>query len=85
MLESKLGKKVIRLSSYKDTMLVPLKKEQFKSVEVIFDNEMLTFGEIIAIMQRHCNDGYTYKIKPQGCNYILGSNDSNSRGNVLQW
>lgn len=85
LLESKLGKKVIRLSSYKDTMLVPLKKEQRKSVEVIFDNEMLTFGEIIAIMQRHCNDGYTYKIKPQGCNYILGSNDSNSRGNILQW
>ena len=85
LLESKLEKKVIRLSSYKETMLLPLKKAQFKTIEVIFDNEMLTFGEIIAIMQRHSNDGYTYKIKPKGCNYILGSNDSNSRGNILQW
>ncbi|KAF2519431.1 glycosyltransferase family 2 protein [Flavobacterium salilacus subsp. salilacus] len=84
-LEKTTGKKVIRLAEYKQTMLFSAKNSHKKRIEVIFDNEMLSFGEIITIMECHKNQGYTFKIKPAGCNFILGSNNSNGRGSVLTW
>lgn len=85
VLEDKLGKKVIRLSEYKETMLHTEGSDNKKRTEIIFDNVLLSFADIIAIMQRHRHDCYTFKIKPEGCNFIIGSNNSNSRGAVLQW
>lgn len=85
VLENKLSKKVIRLSEYKEIMLQPGKRGNRKQTEIIFDNAMLGYSEIIAVMQRHRHSCYTFKIRPEGCNFILGSNDSNGRGAVLNW
>ncbi|QYJ68353.1 glycosyltransferase family 2 protein [Flavobacterium litorale] len=80
-LQTVTGKQVVRHSNYKPLLLPTTQK----NIEVIFDNELLTFGNIISIMQQHKQDGYTFKIKPKGCNFILGSNNSNSRGGVITW
>ncbi len=81
-LEKKLSKKITRLGQYREEMLVPVTVKG-RQIEVIFDNELLTFGDIIAIMCRHAGQCYTFKIRPAGCNFIIGSNSSNDRGEVI--
>lgn len=79
-LEAKLGKKVVRLVQYEHTVI----PSRDKGAEVILDNELLPFGEIIAIMERN-KKCVTFKIRPAGCNFIIGSNSSNDRGQVVSW
>ena len=51
--------------------------------ELIFDNEFLSFGKIISEMQQLKNANTTFKIRPINCNYILGSNFSDDKGEVV--
>jgi GT2 family glycosyltransferase len=87
MLKEKLEeisqKKVIRLGEYRQNMLFSHKEAGSPKIEVVFDSALLDYCDIIAIMEQHANDGYTFKIKPEGCNYIIGSNNSNDRGEVI--
>ncbi|OIQ16237.1 MAG: glycosyl transferase family 2 [Flavobacterium sp. MedPE-SWcel] len=80
-LEKIVNKKVVRYNEYQFSFL-PVTE---RNIEVIFDNELLTFGNIITLIQKHNQAGYTFKIKPKGCNFIVGSNNSDSRGGVLTW
>lgn len=82
-LEEQLTKKIIRIGEYKENMLYPATGINPKQTEIIFDNDLLTYGDIIAIMQRHCTGCYTFKIKPQHYNFIIGSNSSNDRGAII--
>ncbi len=81
--EQKLGTSVEQFTRYADSILASRAHAQSIHTEVILDNELLTFGQIIAIMERYKDKEYTYKIRPAGTNYILGSNSSNDRGEVL--
>jgi hypothetical protein len=78
-LEAQLHKKVTRLIQYEHNILA----SQKGATEVIFDNDCMSFGEIISIMEKHCSQGLTYKIKPAGTDYIIGSNSSNDRGEII--
>ncbi|AXT53296.1 glycosyltransferase family 2 protein [Aquimarina sp. BL5] len=51
--------------------------------ELIFDNELLSFNEIISSMQRLKKSNMTFKIRPVGCNFILGSDFSDGKGEVI--
>ncbi|WP_406684259.1 glycosyltransferase family 2 protein [Seonamhaeicola sp. MEBiC1930] len=52
--------------------------------EIIFDAGVLTFKEIIkGIQSLSEGNGLTYKILPKNSRFILGSNDSVSRGEVI--
>lgn len=73
-----LGKKVTRVGQYEHN-IVPSRD---KGAELILDNELLPFAEIIAIMEKN-RKCVTFKIKPAGCNFIIGSNSSNDRGEVI--
>ena len=54
-----------------------------KSTEYIFDNNSLTFKEIIQQIDRFpVNSGSTFKILPKNSNFILGSNSSKTRGEI---
>lgn len=79
-LEGVLQKKVVRIAQYEHNV-IPSKD---KGAEIILDNELLPFGEIIAIMERN-KKCVTFKIRPSGCNFIIGSNSSNDRGQVVSW
>ncbi len=54
--------------------------------QIILDNNMLTFKEIISIMQSYqYNNTITYRILPQGSNFVLGSDNKVSRGIVIHF
>ncbi len=80
ILESKLHKKVVRIAQYEHNVI----PSRDKDAEVILDNELLSFGEIIAIMEKN-KKCVTFKIRPAGFNYMIGSNSSNDRGQVVNW
>ncbi len=51
--------------------------------EIVFDNNSLSFTEIISNISMLKNEGFTFKIHPKNTNYIIGSNNSESRGEVF--
>ncbi|MES2484645.1 MAG: glycosyltransferase family 2 protein [Bacteroidota bacterium] len=82
-IEQKVNHKVERLDEYSDEFMQSRHHVMSELTEVILDNDLLTFGQIIALMEKYKEKEYTYKIKPAGTNYILGSNSSNDRGEVI--
>ncbi|WP_417351791.1 glycosyltransferase family 2 protein [Flavobacterium alkalisoli] len=82
-LEVSLEKKVDRHEKDFEKLLISQSISGLKRFEVIFDNEMLDFFEIIKLMELFKKSGLTFKIKPRGSNFIIGSNDSNDRGTVI--
>lgn len=52
-------------------------------VEVVLDNNSYSFNEIIAFIENNKNKGYTFKIIPKQSDFIIGSNSSNDRGEVI--
>ena len=74
---SKLGKKV---------KLIPSIDREYlgvQNIEFIFDNNFITFSEIINQMQKFKGNTVTFKIRPKGCNYFLGSDFSDGKGEVI--
>lgn len=78
VLQSKLGKSVIRTELV--SSIISMKN---KKAEIIFDNELVSFGEMITFMEQQKNSGFTFKIKPAGSSFVIGSNDCNDRGQVI--
>ena len=59
-------------------------KDVSEDSEVIFDSDFLSFKDIINYMSDfHANSNVTFKILPRKANYLLGSNDSVNRGEVI--
>ena len=73
-IEAKLQKKV---------QLTTLNSSFSKESEIIFDANYLSFKEIISFMEQYKNKAYTFKILPPNSNFIIGSNSSNDRGEVI--
>ena len=53
------------------------------NAEIIFDNNTQSFKSIISQMQMLAHRNFTFKILPRNSNFIIGSNSSNDRGEVL--
>lgn len=82
-LQNTLQKKVVRISEYNEKVLNSQTFSGLGHIEIVFDNDLLSFLEIIAIMEQNRNNGFTFKIRPQGAGFIIGSNSSNDRGDVI--
>jgi len=52
-------------------------------VEIVFDGDYLTNKEIITFMRKNYRSKIIYKIKPVNSLFLIGSNDSNSKGSVI--
>ncbi|MDR0223472.1 MAG: glycosyltransferase family 2 protein [Myroides odoratus] len=52
-------------------------------IEIIFDGDYLTNKEIITFMRENYRSEIIYKIKPVNSLFLIGSNDSNSKGSVI--
>ena len=79
-LEKKLGKPVIRFEDTRAAL-----QYSHKKTEIVFDNESIGFSGIIACMEEYKDKGFTFKIRPAGSAFIIGSNSSNDRGEVIQF
>ncbi|QDO94079.1 glycosyltransferase family 2 protein [Formosa sediminum] len=89
-------KSIVFLSNNKNTLLESaldkkiVTKRKIESVsahqQIIFDNNLLSFKEIIAIMEsfQDCNT-VTYRIIPRASNFVIGSDNKVSRGNVIHF
>ncbi|WNH09590.1 glycosyltransferase family 2 protein [Thalassobellus suaedae] len=57
-----------------------------KNSEIIFDANVLTYKHIIhAISRDNVEDGLTYKILPNGSNFIIGSNNGFGKGEIKEF
>ncbi len=81
--ENLLGKKVTLIDSTAENSLNSLTKSQNKNIEFIFDNNQLQCKSIINYLQTFKNKGFTFKILPRKSDFIIGSNSSNDRGEVI--
>lgn len=73
-LEAKLQKKV---------ELVPITSSFAESTEIILDANYTSFKDVISFIAQNKNKSVTFKILPPNCNFIIGSNSSNDRGEVV--
>ena len=53
--------------------------------EVILDNNLLSFKTIIDTFENQKNKGFTFKILPQSSEFMIGSNSSYDRGEVVKF
>ena len=57
-----------------------------KESEVIFDSNMLSFKSIISFMETNqLHTSITFKILPKNSNFVIGSDDAVSRGEVISF
>jgi GT2 family glycosyltransferase len=56
---------------------------KMKNAEVILDTNHLDFKEAIAFFETNKNNSFTFKLLPMQSNFIIGSNSSNDRGEVI--
>jgi GT2 family glycosyltransferase len=59
--------------------LISLKND----TQVILDNEFVSFKDCIFIHEAYRNKGITFKIMPKNTSFIIGSDSSNDRGEVV--
>ncbi|MBT0608332.1 glycosyltransferase family 2 protein [Aequorivita echinoideorum] len=50
---------------------------------LIFDSDYMGYSEIFSLMKQLKNKGNIFRIKPFGCNFIIGSDKSDEKGGVL--
>ncbi len=56
---------------------------QITNCEIIFDNNYIDFKTIIQLLESNKKSNFTFKILPQNSDFLIGSNSSNDRGEVL--
>ena len=74
---SKLNTELIRVST--------IEREDLgdKNIEIIFDGDFMSYLEIIKQMELLNKRNVTFKIRPADCDYILGSDFSDGKGEVI--
>ena len=82
-LESKLQKMVLMVSDYKENAVISQTFSNAGVCEVVFDNELISYTEITSFMEHYASPKRTFKIRPAVTSFIVGSNSSNDRGEVV--
>ncbi|WP_442787308.1 glycosyltransferase family 2 protein [Flavobacterium suncheonense] len=83
-LENQLQKKITRLADIDENLLFSQAKSPEKHLEILLDNNNVTFKAIIAFLERFKNKGFTFKIIPESSFFFIGSNNSNDRGEIIE-
>lgn len=76
-LENQLKKSVLRQNITKSFA-------ENATTEIIFDQNYLDFKTIIKTFEVNKNKGFTFKIIPESSDYVIGSNSSFDRGEVIK-
>ncbi len=83
-LENQLQKKVTRFNDINENALFSQANFSGKNLEILLDNNSFSFQEIIAFLEQNKNRGYTFKIIPEAASFMIGSNSSNDRGEIIE-
>ena len=79
-----LQKKVAFHDLKTEKMVISSSVRSKAGTEIILDNEFVPFKECIAILESLRNKGFTFKIIPKNANFLIGSNNSNERGEIIK-
>jgi GT2 family glycosyltransferase len=79
-----LQKKVLFHDLKTEKMVISYSLISGRGTEIILDNEFISFKECIAILESSRNKGFTFKIIPKTANFLIGSNNSNERGEIIE-
>ncbi|MFV5691784.1 glycosyltransferase family 2 protein [Flavobacterium sp. LT1R49] len=79
-----LQKKVSFHDLKTEKMVISSSLRSGDGTEIILDNEFVSFKESIAILESSRNKGFTFKIIPKNANFLIGSNNSNERGEIIK-
>ena len=82
--ENLLGNKVSSLNSTSENTLNSSIDKGDRNIEVIFDNSEVSFKNIIKHFEDFKISKITFKIIPNNANFMIGSNDSNDKGEVVK-
>ena len=77
-LELNLSKKATYLSDFNQ-----FENQSRKNIEIIFDTATFSFAEIITFMQLNKSKNLSFKNYISSLNYLIGSNNSNDRGQII--
>jgi GT2 family glycosyltransferase len=77
-LELDLSKKATYLSDFNQ-----FENQSQKNLEIIFDTTTFSFAEIITFMQLNKSKNLSFKNYISSSNYLIGSNNSNDRGQII--
>ncbi|MFV8345388.1 glycosyltransferase family 2 protein [Flavobacterium sp. ZB4P13] len=79
-----LQKKVSFHDLKTEKMVISSSLRSGKGTEIILDNEFISFKECMSILESSKNRGFTFKIIPKNANFLIGSNNSNERGEIMK-
>lgn len=79
-----LKNKVTFLDFKKEKMVNSWLVSKGKRVEIILDNQYVSFKKCIEILETLQQKGITFKILPKNANFIIGSNSKNEQGEMIE-
>jgi GT2 family glycosyltransferase len=79
-----LQKKVSFHDLKTEKMVISSSLRSVTGTEIILDNEFISFKECMSILESSRNRGFTFKIIPKNANFLIGSNNSNERGEIMK-
>lgn len=87
-IEKRLQKKLKWFTDINRNTLFSQSDSKEKKIEILLDNSSFSFKEIIGFLERNKKKPgsreYTFKIIPDKADYMIGSNSSNDRGQILE-
>lgn len=84
-LEDKLQKNTQRTILENGKIVFSQSFSEKKNAEIILDVNYLGFKAAIAFFEANKNKSFTFKLLPMQSNFIIGSNSSNDRGEVINF
>ncbi len=81
--DNEVLKQRLEIKLQKEVRLASVDSEIAKSSEIILDANYISFKDIISFIEQNKNKSHTFKILPPNSNFIIGSNSSNDRGEVV--
>ncbi|ESU22336.1 glycosyl transferase, group 2 family protein [Flavobacterium enshiense DK69] len=82
-LEKQLQKKVSQAADINENALFSQENSKGDRREIVLDNSSFSFKEIIGFLEKNKNKGFTFKIIPDKARFMIGSNSSNDRGEII--
>lgn len=69
-------------SKIKTTSKIIFSDEIVTNSHIIFDVDYMPYTQIFMVMKKLSNKGNSFRISPPGCNFVLGSDQSDQKGTV---
>ncbi|MFE3847472.1 glycosyltransferase family 2 protein [Flavobacterium sp. LB3P45] len=67
-----------------EKMVISSSVKRETETEIMLDNEFISFKECIRFMESSKNKGFTFRILPKNANFLIGSDNSRERGEVVR-